>query len=266
MEDEFTNPFEDPVETTTNTTEDVAESTDEVTEDVEEVVEDTEAEQTAQDESEAEESAEETDVEEEASESEDKTEDDTKPDKDASNEAWARWRREQKEKKQAEAQERLKQHQEYLQNAESDEDLRFRQLEVNQANAQQKIYDDTVERNAREILSEYARIESDPVTQIFNPKSSEFKKGQYERMQSAYEAMHISTNPHKPDDIVEVRESIYKFAKDWAADLQKDFKIAEAKATKTVARNISKSEPASNSVSKPPKQSDPLMDLWDSED
>lgn len=266
MEDEFTNPFEDPVETTTNTTEDVAESTDEVTEDVEEVVEDTEAEQTAQDESEAEESAEETEVEEEASESEDKTEDDTKPDKDASNEAWARWRREQKEKKQAEEAKRLQEQREYLQGAEDEGDLRLRQIEVSQANAQQKLYDDTVERNAREILSEYARIESDPVTQIFNPKSPEFKKGQYERMQAAYEAMHIRTNPHKPDDIIEVKESIYKFAKDWAADLQKDFKIAEAKATKTAARNISKSEPASNSVSKPPKQSDPLMDLWDSED
>lgn len=265
-EDVFDNPFDEPVETVEETTEEVTEQASEVTTEVEETTEDTEAEQTATEESEAEESQE-TEVEEESSQSEAEAEDDTRPAEDASHAEWAKWRREQRERKLAEETARQQALNKYLNEADNDEDRRLREIEVNQANANQRIYDDIVERNARDILADVTRMESDPDTQIFNPKNKDtFNERQFARMQASYEAMHLRTNPNRPEDIVEVKESFYKFAKEWASDLKQDMKIAEARATKTASRNLSKSEPASNSVSKPPKQSDPLEDLWDSDD
>jgi len=263
----LSNPFEDePAETTEETTEEVTNSTEEATTDVEETVEEAEAEQTAtEEESETEESTEEskeTEVEEESSESQD----DHKPTEDAPNAEWAKWRREQKELKAQQDALRQKQYQEYIGQADNDDDLRLRQIEVDQAKVNQKQYEDTVANNEKQILLDHDRVLSDPDTQMFNPDSKTFNQRQFARMQASYEAIHVKTNPNRPTDIMEVNESFYKFAKDWAKDWQLDAKVTEAKATKTAVRNISKSEPSGNSVSKPPKESDPLEALWDSDE
>lgn len=259
IDDEFANPFDDePTETVTEATDTSDDTSTESHEEVDETQEEVEAEQTAQEAPESEESKE-TDEESKSSESD-------RPSEDASNEEWARWRREQKELRQKEETARKQEQQAYLADAGTEEELRVRQLEVNQENLLAEKYIETVARNEEEIVKDYERVTSDPETQIFNPKSDKFNTRQFDRMRQAYEAINVVVDPRNPNNIIQVKESFYKFAKDWAKDWHEATTVAEAKASKTAMRNMSKAEPTGNSVSKAPTKSDPLIELWESDD
>lgn len=259
LDDEFANPFdESPAETETEAIDTSDDTSTESHEEVDETQGEVEAEQTAPEAQESEESQE--------TDEESKSSEDTKPSEDASNQEWAKWRREQKELRQKEEADRLKQQQEYLSDADTEEELRVRQLEVTQQNLLTQQYQETVSRNEEEIVKDYERVTSDPDTQIFNPKSDQFNTRQFDRMRQAYEAINVVVDPRNPNNIIQVKESFYKFAKEWANDWKQDTRVAEAKAGKTAMRNLSKTEPTGNTVAKPPTKSDPLLELWESDD
>lgn len=264
--DEFANPFDEPTETETTEsaeTESKVEDTEaeetNATDDDEEV----EAEQSAsKDDSDTEESTE-TDVEEEST--------DGKPAPDASNSDWAKWRREQaearKQQRLQEAQTLQAKQQEYLQDAQDDDgELRLRKIEANEEQRNLDRYYEVVETNVSKIENDWESILSDESLAMFNPNKDTFNSRQFDRMKASYEAMHVQVNPKRPTDIVGVNESFYKFAKEWAKDWNLDAKVQQAKGTKQAIRNLASAEPSGNSVAPQKKKSDPLLDLWDSED
>lgn len=265
--DEFANPFDEPAETETS---DSAETDSEVEETKAEETGATEAEGEAEaeqsatkEESEAEESKE-TDAEDEST--------DGRPDENASNADWAKWRREQAEARRQqrldEAQKLQAKQQEYLKEAQDDDvELRLRQMETSNQQKDLDRYYEVVENNVSKIENDWESIQSDESLAMFHPSKKEsFNQRQFDRMKASYEAMHVRVNPNRPTDILGVNESFYKFAKEWAKDWQLDAKVQQAKGAKTQSKSISRAEPSGNSVAPQKKQSDPLMELWESDD
>lgn len=240
--------FDDEDTTESEQTEQVEESKPEETETVEEEAEPQE---------ETEESAEV----EETEEKEESTSDDDEALRKHNAEMAQRRIAEREARRQAE-QQRLEQQNQYLKEAESDEDFRLRQLEVERANAAAREYERVVETNRNNVIGDYERILSDPTLEMFNSKSDGFNKRQFERMQRSFEAENVSVDPRNPDNILEVRESFYKFAKDWADDWKLDAKVNQAKGQKVATRNLAKAEPPSSSAGKIPVKKDPLEELW----
>lgn len=267
--DEFANPFEEPTETETT---DSAET--------EGAVENTETEETQATEAEGEVEAEQSAIEEESTveESEDTTEEtetseestDGKPAPDASNSDWAKWRREQAEARKQQrlqaVQELAAKQQEYLQEADDDSELRFRQIEAKDEQRDLERYYEVVENNVSKIENDWESIQSDESLAMFHPENESFNSRQFERMKASYEAMHVQVNPKRPTDILGVNESFYKFAKEWAKDWQLDAKVQQAKGTKQAIKNFATAEPSGNSVAPQKKKSDPLLELWESDD
>lgn len=267
----FENPFEDSAET---------ESTESAETDGQ--VKDTETEETNASEDKGEAEAEDqsaTEEEQEAAsegeepvqgtETEEKATDGGKPAENASNQEWAAWRKQQKAQQEEQARKEQAElednQQKYLDEAETETELRLRRMEVAAQKREYAIYTDTVNSNNQSILNDYERVVSDPDTQLFNPNNKDsFNKRQYERMQRAYEAENILVDNR--GNIVEVRQPFYTYAKEWAKDFIEDSKVAEARGRATAGKNLSKSEPSSNSGGKPPAKSDPILDLWASED
>lgn len=168
-----------------------------------------------------------------------------------------------KQARQQAEQQRLAQQQEYLKDAETDEDLRIRQLEVDRQNQAIREYERTIEFNKSQVLGDYERVLSDPTLEMFNDKSENFNRRQYERMQRSFEAENVRAD--QQGNIVEVRDSFYKFAKEWADDFKIEAKVNQAKGQKLASRNIAKAEPPSSSPNKIPTKKDPLEELWDTD-
>lgn len=158
-------------------------------------------------------------------------------------------------------QKRLAEQNAYLKDAETDEDLRLRQLEVDAQNRAIREYERTIEFNKSQVLGDYERVLSDPSLKMFNEKSESFNRRQFERMQRSFEAENVRAD--QQGNIIEVKDSFYKFAKEWAEDFNTEAKVNQAKGQKIASRTLAKAEPPSSSVNKIPQKKDPLDELWD---
>lgn len=195
----------------------------------------------------------------EAEEPEQGTEaEDESPDEPKTNAEWAQRRIQQKQERERQLQEAEQTQQEYIQEAESDADRLVRTIEVER-------YRNTVKANESQILTEMERIKADPQLQVLNPDNkAEFNEGLYNLFQNSFEASHVSVD--KFGNVIGVNASLYEKAKEWGKTFRGVAVANQAKGQKAARRNLSKAEPPSNTNSPQTRQSDPLMELWESDD
>lgn len=145
----------------------------------------------------------------------------------------------------------------YIKEAETDADRLVREIEVQR-------YADKVKANENTILTEFERVKADPALQIFNPESKEFRPDLYQELTEVFDKAYTGYDQY--GNILEVKGSLYQTAQKWGKLWSKEAKVNQAKGQKVARRQSTKSEVTGASAPKPPKQTDPLMDILLSDD
>lgn len=145
----------------------------------------------------------------------------------------------------------------YIKEAETDADRLVREIEVQR-------YTDRVKANENTILTEFERVKADPALQIFNPESKQFRPDLYQELTDVFDKAYTSYDQY--GNILEVKGSLYQTAQKWGKLWNKEAKVNQAKGQKVAQKQATKSEVTGASAPKPPKNTDPLMDLLMSDD
>ena len=223
--------------------------TEETTE-VEETPKETETKET-----ETKETSEETEADETSEEEE--SDDETLPEGELDEKEIARRRYEERQRVKAERQARVdKTAQEYLSEAESEQEQRLRSLEIME-------HTRNIEHNENTLISDFERAKANPDLKIFDPDSESFNQKAYEKTIRDFDAGYLVRDTD--GNLTGIKGSLYDYLKETAELLQgatKTGAVQQVKATRKMRANAD-SKPAAS-----PKepQKDVILDILKSED